>query len=382
MNIKQIFIPERLKSARIYRGKTIAELAEETGVTKQAISQYENGKYVPSLETLLCLIGVLNFPREYFYKPYKNEIKVGNTFFRSLFTTSKKERNSQEEKIKNLSELYGFLEEYVNFPEPDIPELNENNPEKAAIKLRKYWGLGEEPIPNMVRLLEKKGFIVTSLSSGSNKVDAFSQYQKVNGKEIYFIVLSKEKNSAVRRQFDAAHELGHIFLHNFSTDINEITRDEFRDIEREADDFAASFLLPADSFIKDLIYPNKLEFYIELKKKWKVSVAAMIVRAYKLKVISYNTYQYLMRQISSKNWRKREPLDDVLKVHEPIALKKAVELLLINDVLTGPELVRKLMLSESDIEQLLNLTSGMLKSQINDNEVIVELASKRSGSLS
>ena len=31
----------RLKSARTYRGKTISQIADETGVSKQAISQFE-----------------------------------------------------------------------------------------------------------------------------------------------------------------------------------------------------------------------------------------------------------------------------------------------------------------------------------------------------
>ncbi len=376
MNKNRVFNPQRLKSARIFRGKTISELAEETGVTKQAISQFENGKNSPSLETLLQITNVLGFPREYFYKPYSNDIVIGNTFFRSLFTTSKKDRLTQEEKTKNLAELYLFLENYVEFQPLDLPDLDalsSLNPDKAAMEVRKYWSLGNGPIPNMVRLLEKKGFIVSSLNSGTSKIDAFSQYQKVSGKDLYFVVLTKEKGSAARRQFDVAHELGHIILHNFSLNIDELSRDEFKQMEREADDFAASFLLPEETFVKDLIYPNKLDFYIELKRKWKVSIAAMIVRAFRLKVISHNTYQYLMRQISSKGWRKKEPLDDVLKINEPIALNKATELLLVNDIFTGPELLTHFTLAETDVESLLDLKPGTLSSPNTDSDVVVSL---------
>ena len=65
--IKNIeFNGERLKSARLYRGKTIKELADQTEISKQAISQFENGKATPSIETLLKIMNVLKFPREYF----------------------------------------------------------------------------------------------------------------------------------------------------------------------------------------------------------------------------------------------------------------------------------------------------------------------------
>ena len=37
------FRGERLKNARLFRGLTLTELADRTGISKQSISQYENG---------------------------------------------------------------------------------------------------------------------------------------------------------------------------------------------------------------------------------------------------------------------------------------------------------------------------------------------------
>lgn len=42
MNTQENFNGQRLKTARLYRGKTLDELAKDINVTKQAISQYEN----------------------------------------------------------------------------------------------------------------------------------------------------------------------------------------------------------------------------------------------------------------------------------------------------------------------------------------------------
>lgn len=80
---------------------------------------------------------------------------------------------------------------------------------------------------NMVRVLEKNGFIVTSFLTSEEKIDAFSQRQEYQGNINYFVVLGNEKNSATRRQFDAVHELGHIILHDWYYDLELISREEF-----------------------------------------------------------------------------------------------------------------------------------------------------------
>lgn len=377
----KVFNGERLKAARIYRSMTIAELAEAADVTKQAISSYENDKGNPSLETLLKLISALGFPRDYFYEEDKDKVKVGNTYFRALLTTNKKDRLSQVEKIKVLSRIYHFLNRYIDFPKLYIPKIDYNaSIEEKALQLREHWGLGLDPIANMVRQLEKYGFVVTSFATEGRTIDAFSQRQEVNGNEYYFVVLGSDKNSAARRQFDAAHELGHIILHDWSLDLEQVSREEFRQLEQEANQFAAALLLPRDSFVSDLIYPNRLDFYVELKKKWKVSIAAMVMRAHQLKVINSNQYQYLLRQISKRGWRTKEPLDDIIAVPQPTVLKKAIDVLITNDALSGDQLILELSrhglsLNRSEIEALLGLQKGTLNNK-NQGSPIVTLKRK------
>ncbi|WP_406541607.1 helix-turn-helix domain-containing protein [Clostridium ljungdahlii] len=90
--INRKFNGERLKSARKYRGKTIKDLAEDIGVSKQAISQFENGKSTPLFETLIKIVDKLKFPREYFYEKDKVNIQLGNTYFRALSKLTKKKK--------------------------------------------------------------------------------------------------------------------------------------------------------------------------------------------------------------------------------------------------------------------------------------------------
>ena len=379
------FNGDRLKSARIYRGKTISQIAEEIDVTKQAISQFEKGKSNPGFETLIKLTQNLGFPKEYFYEYDSENIKIGNTFFRAQASVTKKEESAYSEKIMIFSKLYKFVEKYINFPKLNIPELVEDiesneEIEQLALNLRQYWGIGDKPIVNLVNLMEKNGFKITSFSTNSSKVDAFTQPQQNSSGEIeYFIALGNDKNSAVRRHFDLAHELGHIMLHYWAEDTSSLSKDEYKFIESQANEFASAFLLPRSSFLKDLIYPTNLDFYVELKKKWRVSIGAMMVRAYKLNVISYNQYQYMIKQASKKGWRAKEPLDDELKLSKPVLIKKAIEMLIENNVFTKRKLVEEIhnssiSINRNEIEFLLGLDRDYLREdEIKSNVISLKL---------
>ncbi|MDF2800650.1 MAG: putative binding protein [Anaerocolumna sp.] len=373
----KIFNGDRLKLARLYRSKTIAELAEQTMLSKQAISQFENGKSIPSFETLLKLISILKFPREYFYQVDKDKIIIGNTYFRALLATTKKEQLSQKSKAYMLAKIYKFLVKYIEFPKQNLPEISAENHdiEQIAAKLREFWGLGNKPISNVVHLMEKNGIIVTSFITNEARIDALTQGNEIENEMHYFVVLGDDKESATRRQFSAAHELGHILLHDLSLNTEEMSKEDYKLTEKEANDFAAAFLMPKDSFIADLQYANKLEFYIELKKKWKVSISAMIIRAYQLNAISFNQYQYLMKQLSKSGWRTKEPLDDIIQMTKPTVLKKAIDILITNNVLDEITIMQELenhglSIDRTEIEFLLGLEEGSLLRKTNNGVVI------------
>ena len=363
------FNGERLKIARLYRGKTISELAGETGISKQAISQFENNKTAPGFETVLNLMNSLNFPREYFHQ--KDNIKTveGNTFFRALSSTSKKEQLCQINKTKILVKIYCFFEQYIDFPKPNIPDISKANGdiEIMAKIVREVWGLGDKPINNIINVMEKNGIIISSFNTNDGKIDAFTQSHLIDGKVYPFVILGDDKEAAVRRQFSAAHELAHIILHDMDCNTEEITKEEYKYMEEQANDFAAAILLPRDAFLADVSqYPNKLDFYVELKKKWRVSISAMIIRAFRLNAITHNQYQYLMKQLSKRGWRTKEPLDDIIKISKPTVLKKAVDILLVNNILTESQIIEELSnyglaLPAEEIEILLGLEQGMLQ---------------------
>lgn len=373
------FNGKRLHMARLYRGKTIVSLSKDIGVSKQAISQFENGLTSPQFDTLMNIVDNLEFPREYFFEQDKIEVKLGNTYFRAKSKMTKKDENRQKEKVKFVGKLYNFLNEYIEFPKLNLPKFEDGlSIEQKAIKLREYWNLGEEPIKDIIYILEKNGIVVTAMKTESGNVDAFTQQQIINGNQYFIIVLGSDKGTAVRRQFSAAHELAHIVIHDGFMNLEELTNEEIRAMEREAHSFAAAFLLPQSSFVKDIsAYPTNLDYYKQLKKKWRTSISAMLVRANHLGILSYNSYQNMMKKMSKLGWRKEEPLDNTLIMSKPTVLRRAVSILIDNDILDADEMMielshNELSLPREEIENLLGLDKGVLnpKQNVSSNKII------------
>lgn len=287
--------------------------------------------------------------------------------------------------MKCLSIIHYIFNEYVEFPNLNIPDdlPFDITPEEAANELRKHWNLGNKPINNIIQIAEENGIIVTKFETNTDNIDAFSTLINLENKDLYLVALNKNKTSACRIHFDVAHEFGHILLDEWNEDIETLDREEFKNREKIANRFAASFLLPKDEFIKDVsLYPSNLDYYEELKKKWKVSIAAMIYRARELNIISQYQYQSLFKKMNYRGMIKKEPLDDILKTSEPSLLNEAIDILLDNQVFTKQELLDEFkehgfFIGRENMESLLNLPYNKLLPEDEDNrKKIVSLKNK------
>ena len=371
------FNGNRLKAARLFNELTISDIANETGVSYQAISQYENNKCEPKLNIVFKLVGLLGFPREFYYQKDDDSISMGDTYFRSLSTTTKKEKASQIEKIKLLVRIYLLISEFVRFPtyafsyDKDIIDV-----ELLANELRQQWKIGSDPIPNVIDIMEKNGIIVSSMLM-NNDIDAYSNVQVIENKQLPVVVLGSDKESAYRRQFSAAHELGHILLDNFF-DLESMGKLDIRNMENTMHEFAGALLIPKELYKRDLKTKNKtnIRFYIDLKKKYRVSAAALIVRAKQLDELDINQYQYLMKQMSRQGYRICEPYDKETPIMQPRYLKHALNLLFNSGKITKQEFLSKLSLegyplNPGMVEELLNLDKGYF--DFNSGNDVIEL---------
>ena len=184
-----------------------------------------------------------------------------------------------------------------------------------------------------------------------SKLDAVSEWIE----DRPFIMLTDNNESAVRRRFNVAHELGHILLHGDVESIHDYSPQQLKQIERQAHYFASCLLLPEQAFIDSLL-STQLDFYKELKKTWKVSMQAMIVRTSQLELITEDQKLYLFRQIASNKWKTKEPLDDTIPVERPSLYKKVFQMIVDNDILRKNEILAQLALPQDELEKSLNIT--------------------------
>ena len=146
-----------------------------------------------------------------------------------------------------------------------------------------------------------------------------------------------------------------------------------KQIEEEANLFASAFLLPRDSFGQEVM-SSSIEHFITLKKRWNVSIQAMIMRCQTLGILSENQILYLWKQVSKRRMKKREPLDDEVNPEEPSLLRLGIETIIKEGIMSPDEVIDSLRLYPKEIEELCNLPLGTLSKP--DSKVI-ELNLKR-----
>lgn len=380
----QKFNGKRLKEALQFREKKMTELADETGISKQSLSLYANDGNTPPFENVVKIARALRFPTDFFMAEDLCTVATGNTYFRSQASATKKSRSSQKLKLEYVAKMYEVLLNYINFPELNLPKIDDFSLpddiaeadsdetyaeiEKLAAEVRKFWGMGSGPIDNLQYILESNGIIVTGFSDVASDIDAFSQQIDIDGKKVYIIALAIGSKPIERLRFDMAHELGHILMHTWGEDNEDVSKDEFNAREKQANFFASALLLPRETFTRSVsAYPTNVDYYKSLKKRWKVSMQAMMYRTRQLGIISDNQFQYMMRTVSKNGWRTKEPGDVPGHIKDTI-FQGAIDLLFDGGYLTVDELLKEfghygVILSQEDLENLMCLKEGTLKQE-------------------
>lgn len=348
-DIAALFDRTRLRMARELRGYNQVELAREVGsVTPASLSQFENGHARPAAPTLRRLSVALRVPLAFFAAPARPvAAEVVNGFFRSLRSTSPRDRHRALAYMQLAHELTLELEKFVKLPEVNLPRTDlskrsatRNDIASAAGKVREAWGIPPGPVDDLVRALERHGIVTTRFHVGVDEVDAFSV--AFAGRPI--IALGADKGHRDRSRFDAAHELGHLVIHSPDQVGSKI-------IESEADQFAAEFLMPEDDIKDELPSRPDWPVLIKLKAKWHVSIASLIVRAKTLEVMNERAYGQAWKALSARGWRKREP-GDLGPPENPILLQRALQVAAETGI--GLEtLIQRTGLPEEDIRLIL-----------------------------
>lgn len=329
----------RLASARKMAGMSLQNLADklENVITKQALNKYEQGKMKPESSVLIRLANTLGVSVDYFYATPAIDVILEDVDFRKFSSKlSKLEDEAIREKAKDGFERYFELEDILQLHEvPSYFEFNkvvedDIDAETAAQLLRKEWDLGYDPIPDVVEMLEDKGYKVIDLD-----VPVGFDGMKANILNVKVISLRKtpdpENDDIVRKRFTALHELAHHAL-TFSKSLSE------KEIEKLCHVFACAVLYPEEMAKKEL-HKERFHFYekelIILKERWGMSFPAIFHRALRLGIlnegvlkrftIGYNKRGYHVTNKEPGRFRSRE---------KPTRMERLVYLGLAKEVLT------------------------------------------------
>jgi Zn-dependent peptidase ImmA (M78 family)/DNA-binding XRE family transcriptional regulator len=307
------FEPERLRLARELKEWSQADLAARLDLTPAAVSQFETGSTKPSAETLERMSAALGVPGEFFSLPVT---ETHDGFFRSLRRTSVSHRRH----ARGLAYIAHDLATAVESTElppvriPRIPVSGLQAPreelEETAAQVREAFGLPDGPVASVAGSLEAQGILVIRLPLDTADVDAFS----LPFHDRPVVVLGADKNDRARSRFDAAHELGHLVVHG----------DQIwgvKEVEQQAHAFAAAFLMPAEDIRSEL--PNRADWptLFELKEKWQVSLAALLMRARTLGCMTESNYLTAVKAASARGWRRIEPVP-LGRPEHPTCLKR------------------------------------------------------------
>lgn len=281
---------------------TKSAFAAKLGISSRDMRRMRDDSEVPS-EFIDHLAEVTGFPLDFF--TIEANLEISKPTFRKQATLSAREREAGEAAAKLAKLFWAQVEKEYSLPEPDLPDYSNGDcsfptgidrATYAAALLRKEWGLGTEPVGNMVKLLERHGVRVLSLSEQNTRgLSAFTFWGSDETPYIYLNMVG----STERSRFDAAHELGHLVLHRHH-DAGDVS------VEEEADRFASAFLIPKPDLLRHKMFPTIANIR-KNKKRWNVSVSAL-VRAYRdCGLIDENRYKYLNIELSRNGWRKQEP---------------------------------------------------------------------------
>lgn len=312
--MSETFNPEMLVLARESEGVTQSQLARLVSMVQGSISKIESGMLGITDEQLKAIAEELDFPIAFFFQP---DTVYG--YGSSCYYHRKRQNIPVSDLRKILAQINilriqltkllrgAEIETENKFHRFDLAEYD-NSPEKIARLVRGAWNLPPGTVQSLVGAIEDAGGIVFRCSFGTKKVDAISQW--LPGLPPLFFVNADIPGDRCR--FTLAHELGHLIMHQIPTP----------DIEREADRFAAEFLMP-EKEIAPHLRQLSIQRLAAMKPYWKVSMAAILRRAFDLGKITVFTYRKLNTQISKYGLKINEPVS--IPIEEPEVIKDIID---------------------------------------------------------
>ena len=304
--------PNMIVLARESRGMTQSELADLIGMSQTNLGKIERREINIQKDAVDVIAEKTGYPPHFFLQ--SGEIIPENLNYRKREVVAQKLIKPIHAKVNIARNQITFLTKALNIPAPIIPALEVTavqTPQKIATKLRRLWNIETPIIENLINVLERNGIVVRSFPFDTERVDSRSILTDTG----FPIIVCNSMLLGDRQRFSLAYQLGQLIMHTISVVPLE------RDLAKEANAFAAELLMPETAVREDFKKGLSIPYLGELKRKWKVSMIALLYRADDLGFLTPNQKRYLIQQFNDLKIRRREPIELDIKTENPQLLK-------------------------------------------------------------
>lgn len=311
-------IPQtRLATLRKLNRLTQTEFAQRLGVTQPLISQLERGMKPLPQPLAHTATTTFHVPDTFFTPPPTPPLGIPT--YRKTARTSTHDTAYVDALFTEAARAFATISAESDYPETHLPEPS--HPEDTALAIRELAALTpDEPIRNITRLAERLGIgVIAQLTEPTFTTGHEGASMPTRHNRRPLIATTTPSTSGDRHRFSIAHELGHlIFDHDRETPIHGPTSPE----ERRAHHFAGALLYPANIAQHEITETLPLHAYLHIKATYGISVAALILRARTLGLISESRARSLQIQRVSAGWRTSEPV--TVELEEPALFGQAL----------------------------------------------------------
>jgi Zn-dependent peptidase ImmA (M78 family)/transcriptional regulator with XRE-family HTH domain len=311
---------EMLRLAREFRGYVQRDIADFLKIEASTISRIENGLLHPSDDLISKVSDYLRLPIDFFCQTenvYGLPISV-HPMWRKKTATSKKDIDKATAEINirllHIRRLLKSIEYKSVLPLPEFDIENyDGDIEKIAGMVRQTWHMPAGPVNDLTAWVERAGCFVIHMTLP----DAAMAGVTMRLPDLPPCIFLNSTLPADRMRFTLAHELGHLVLHRYPT----------KDMENEANVFAAAFLMPSKDIAQAFV-GRKIDLRVlaGLKPEWRVAMQSILYRAQELGYVSDRQAKYLWMQFNAHKIRLREPPELDFAREEPTLLSKLLTL--------------------------------------------------------
>ena len=368
---------QRIRAHRLAAGLTLRELSSRVPVSAQALSQYENGKTRPRSEVLECLADALTTTVAQLSRAPEREW-LGSVEFVQPRSSKRKILKKVQESLAALTERSLTLEQKLGggFPSPSLPVMEEimlihdiEDAEGLAQDVRRRWGLGTGPLPQLVSLFEARGIRVfeTFHEEDTAEFGAWSAFIWLSGGSWseFPVILVNGELSGEEKRFSLCHELGHMVLarplrHVLAADV----RNEL------ANWFAGALLLPASALRDQLGRKRKtLSWYElgELRRQFGIGHYRIARRCREVGIISREVFRDLVEEYRRHGWDEGPGGEDwALSPEEESStrLRRLAVRAVTEGVMTSEEAAAVLDVDEQELDLLISAPMPVVRAGI------------------